>query len=180
MQLQHHSSVILVGPMASGKTTLGKLLSKRLNLQFVDSDQDIEKRSGVSVRTIFEVEGEDAFRDRESKAIAMLVSQKGLVVATGGGAVLREQNRMALRQGGLVLYLKPDIETQLRRTTGDRKRPLLQNVDRRQFLTELNASRDPFYRQVADLVVKVDNRPGKKMIDAILAKMAQKAWVIET
>ena len=110
----------------------------------------------------------------------MLVSQKGLVVATGGGAVLREQNRMALRQGGLVLYLKPDIETQLRRTTGDRKRPLLQNVDRRQFLTELNASRDPFYRQVADLVVKVDNRPGKKMIDAILAKMAQKAWVIET
>ena len=75
--------------MASGKTTLGKLLSKRLNLQFVDSDQDIEKRSGVSVRTIFEVEGEDSFRDRESKAIAMLVSQKGLVVATGGGAVLR-------------------------------------------------------------------------------------------
>lgn len=180
MQLQHHSSVILVGPMASGKTTLGKLLSKRLNLQFVDSDQDIEKRSGVSVRTIFEVEGEDAFRDRESKAIAMLAGQKGLVVATGGGAVLREQNRMALRQGGLVLYLKPDIETQLRRTTGDRKRPLLQNVDRRQFLTEVNAARDPFYRQVADLVVKVDNRPGKKMIDAILAKMVQKAWVTET
>lgn len=179
MRLQEHSGVILVGPMASGKTTLGKLMAKRLGLTFVDSDQEIEQRSGVSIRTIFEVEGEVAFRDRESKVLATLISQSGCVLATGGGVVLLEQNRARLKEAGLVLYLKPDIETQLKRTSGDRKRPLLQNVDRRQFLTELNLARDPLYRDVADVVISVDNRPGKKMVESILNRLVKNAWVAE-
>lgn len=93
--------------------------------------------------------------------------------------VLLEQNRARLKEAGLVLYLKPDLETQLKRTSGDRKRPLLQNVDRRQFLTELNLARDPLYRDVADVVISVDNRPGKKMVESILNRLVKNAWVAE-
>ena len=159
MKLRQHASIFLVGPMASGKTTLGKLLAKRLGLQFLDTDHEIEKKTGVSVSVIFEMEGEPAFRDRESKILETLSHQPRLVLATGGGAVLRPENRQILATRGLVIHLKPDIETQLKRTADDRKRPLLQNVDRRAFFQALQRTRDPLYQEVADVTVSVDNRP---------------------
>lgn len=177
MKLRQYASIFLVGPMASGKTTLGKLLAKRLGLQFLDTDHEIEKTTGVSVRLIFEVEGEPAFRDRESKTLESLSQQPGLVLATGGGAVLRPENRQVLATRGLVIYLKPDIETQLKRTADDRKRPLLQNVDRRAFFQELQRTRDPLYQEVADVTMPVDNRPGKKMIEAMLARLQSQEWI---
>ena len=131
MELRQHANIFLIGPMASGKTTLGKLLAKRLGLRFVDTDHEIEKTTGVSVRLIFEVEGEPAFRDRESKTLESLSHQPGLVLATGGGAVLRPENRHVLATRGLVIYLKPDIETQLKRTADDRKRPLIIGPERK-------------------------------------------------
>ena len=177
MELRQYASIFLVGPMASGKTTLGKLLAKRLGLQFLDTDIEIEKKTGVSVRLIFEVEGELAFRDRESKTLDELSNQPGLVLATGGGTVLRPENRQLLATRGLVIYLNPDIETQLKRTAGDRKRPLLQNVNRRSFFQELKRARDPLYQEVADVTVQVDNRPGKKMIEVMLELLRRQAWI---
>jgi len=177
MELRQHANIFLIGPMASGKTTLGKLLAKRLGLRFVDTDHEIEKTTGVSVRLSFEVEGEPAFRDRESKTLESLSHQPGLVLATGGGAVLRPENRHVLATRGLVIYLKPDIETQLKRTADDRKRPLLQNVDRRAFFQELQRTRDPLYQEVADVTMPVDNRPGKKMIEAMLARLQSQEWI---
>ncbi|MDC3344011.1 shikimate kinase [Pseudomonadales bacterium] len=177
MKLKKYDSVFLVGPMASGKTTLGKLLAKRLGLKFLDTDQEVEKRSGVSIRLIFEMEGESAFRDRESKTLQALSSQAGVVLATGGGAVLRPENRQVLVARGLVIYLKPDVETQLKRTAGDRKRPLLQNVDRRAFFQENQRIRGPLYEEVADVTMPVDNRPGKKMIEAMLARLQRQEWI---
>jgi shikimate kinase len=179
MELRQHASIFLVGPMASGKTTLGKLLAKRLGLQFLDTDHEIEKKTGVSVRVIFEMEGEPAFRDRESKILETLSHQPSLVLATGGGAVLRPENRQILATRGLVIYLKPDIETQLKRTADDRKRPLLQNVDRRAFFQALQRTRDPLYQEVADVTVSVDNRPGKKMIEVILSMLQRQEWITE-
>ena len=179
MELRQHASIFLVGPMASGKTTLGKLLAKRLGLQFLDTDHEIEKKTGVSVRVIFEMEGEPAFRDRESKILETLSHQPSLVLATGGGAVLRPENRQILATRGLVIYLKPDIETQLKRTADDRKRPLLQNVDRRAFFQGLQRTRDPLYQEVADVTVSVDNRPGKKMIEVILSMLQRQEWITE-
>jgi len=179
MELRQHASIFLVGPMASGKTTLGKLLAKRLGLQFLDTDHEIEKKNGVSVRVIFEMEGEPAFRDRESKILETLSHQPNLVLATGGGAVLRPENRQILATRGLVIYLKPDIETQLKRTADDRKRPLLQNVDRRAFFQALQRTRDPLYQEVADVTVSVDNRPGKKMIEVMLSMLQRQEWITE-
>ena len=179
MELRQHASIFLVGPMASGKTTLGKLLAKRLGLQFLDTDHEIEKKTGVSVRVIFEMEGEPALRDRESKILETLSHQPSLVLATGGGAVLRPENRQILATRGLVIYLKPDIETQLKRTADDRKRPLLQNVDRRAFFQALQRTRDPLYQEVADVTVSVDNRPGKKMIEVILSMLQRQEWITE-
>jgi shikimate kinase len=179
MELRQHASIFLVGPMASGKTTLGKLLAKRLGLQFLDTDHEIEKKTGVSVRVIFEMEGEPAFRDRESKILETLSHQPSLVLATGGGTVLRPENRQILATRGLVIYLKPDIETQLKRTADDRKRPLLQNVDRRAFFQALQRTRDPLYQEVADVTVSVDNRPGKKMIEVMLSMLQRQEWITE-
>jgi shikimate kinase len=179
MRLKGSSSIFLVGPMASGKTTLGKLLAKRLGLSFVDTDHTIEERSGVSVRTIFDVEGEAAFRDRESAVLESLSSQTGLVVATGGGCVLRPENRALLNRRGLVVFLDPDLETQLKRTEGDRKRPLLQNVDRHSFLKQMKQERDPLYREIASVVLAVDNRPGKKMLEVLMRTLTEEQWVTE-
>ena len=133
----------------------------------------------MSVRIIFDVEGEAAFRDRESAVLNNLSAQAGLVVATGGGCVLRPENRAILNQSGLVVFLDPDLETQLKRTEGDRKRPLLQNVDRHSFLKQMKQERDPLYREVAKVVLAVDNRPGKKMLEVLLRTLLEQQWVSE-
>ena len=137
----------------AGKTTVGRQLARRLQRNFIDADHEIEARTGVRIPLIFDIEGELGFRDREAKVIAEFATRKDLVVATGGGAVLRPENRAAMRQGGTVIYLNATPELLYERTKLDPNRPLLQVDDPRRKLDELFAQRDPLYRDVADIVV---------------------------
>ncbi len=148
--------VFLVGPMGAGKTTIGRLLAQHLHLDFLDTDQEIEARTGADIPWIFDVEGESGFRDREQRVIEELTQRDNIVLATGGGAVLRDANRQALAARGEVVYLHATIQQQLKRTGRDRNRPLLQVDDPESRLRELMAERDPLYREVADHVVETD------------------------
>lgn len=165
------SNIILVGPMGAGKSTIGRLLAKELRLVFHDSDKEIEQRTGVSIPLIFDVEGEQGFREREHSVIADLCQMQGIVLATGGGAVLRPDNRQALREGGQVIYLCTSVEQQLDRTSRDRNRPLLQTPNPRQVLVELMALRDPLYREVADIIIETDERPPRLVVGEILEQL---------
>lgn len=147
-------NVILVGMMGSGKTTMGRALAKHLDKQFVDSDEEIQHRTGVTIPHIFDVEGESGFRARESSVIADLVKRANMILATGGGAVLMEQNRAEMRQNGIVIYLKASVHDLWQRTRHDRNRPLLQTDDPHAKLTELFQQRDTLYQQVADIVIQ--------------------------
>ncbi len=160
-------NIILIGPMGSGKTTVGKQLAKRLRMDFVDSDHMIEERCGVSISTIFDIEGEDGFRKRETKMLAELCDRTGVVLATGGGAITTEENRILLRKG-FVIYLKTSIETQLARTQKNQNRPLLDNVDAEEKLTQLMEERGALYEQEADLVVVSGDRVVSKVVDEIV------------
>lgn len=164
-------NIILVGPMGAGKSTIGRLLAKELRLVFRDSDKEIEQRTGVSIPLIFDVEGEQGFREREHSAIVDLCQMQDIVLATGGGAVLRQDNRQALREGGQVIYLCTSVEQQLDRTSRDRNRPLLQTPNPRQVLNELMALRDPLYREVADIIVETDERPPRLVVGGILEQL---------
>lgn len=163
-------NIILIGPMGSGKTTVGKQLAKRLRLDFVDSDHMIEERCGVSISTIFDIEGEDGFRKRETKMLSELCERAGVVLATGGGAITSEENRILLRKG-FVIYLKTSIETQLARTQKNQNRPLLENVDAESKLVELMAERGVLYEQEADLIVVSGDRIVSKVVDEIIEAM---------
>ena len=147
-------NLILVGMMGSGKTTMGRVLAKHFGKDFVDSDEEIQRRTGVTIPHIFDVEGEAGFRQRESAAIGDLAGRDNMVLATGGGAVLMEQNRAALQQNGIVIYLKATVHHLWQRTRHDRNRPLLQTGDPYAKLTELFQQRDPLYREVADIVIQ--------------------------
>ncbi|MGM3389541.1 shikimate kinase AroK [Stutzerimonas marianensis] len=166
-----HSNIILVGPMGAGKSTIGRLLAKELRLPFRDSDKEIEQRTGASIPLIFDVEGEQGFREREHAAIADICRMQGVVLATGGGAVLRPDNRAVLRGGGRVIYLCTSVEQQLARTARDRNRPLLQTANPREVLLGLMAVRDPLYREIADLVVETDERPPRLVVGEILEQL---------
>ncbi len=157
-------NLILVGMMGSGKTTMGRTLSKHLGKTFVDSDEEIQKRTGVMIPHIFDIEGEAGFRQRESGVIRDLAGRDNMVLATGGGAVLAEQNRAMLQQNGIVVYLKANVHDLWQRTRHDRNRPLLQTPDPHAKLTELFRQRDPLYRQVADIVVQ----SGKQSAHALM------------
>ena len=146
-------NVFLVGPMGSGKSAVGGWLARRLKLAFADSDRYIEEQTGVDIALIFEIEGEQGFREREERALQELCRRQGLVLATGGGAVLSERSRQALRSGGMVFYLKCALEEQVRRTRNTRNRPLLANGSRREVLKDLMVMREPLYREVADHVI---------------------------
>ena len=147
------TNVYLVGLMGAGKTTIGRALATRLGLGFVDSDRVVEERTGVSIPTVFEIEGEEGFRKRESLVIAELSHMSGLVVATGGGAVLRPENRTNLKASGFVVYLNVPPHLLWERTRHDKNRPLLKVANPLLRLKELYLERDPFYREVADLVI---------------------------
>ncbi len=162
-------NLILIGPMGSGKTTVGKQLAKRTRMDFVDSDHIIEDRCGVSVSTIFDIEGEAGFRKRETKMLAELCERSGIVLATGGGAITVEENRILLRKSGFIVYLKTSIETQLARTQKNNNRPLLENVDAEKRLEELMAERGALYEQEADLVLTSGERIVSKVVDEIMA-----------
>lgn len=161
-------NVFLVGPMGAGKSTIGRRLAQALGCEFLDSDREIEQRTGTSISTIFELEGETGFRLREKAVIDELTQRQGIVLATGGGAVLDPDNRRCLSERGLVVYLKTSVDEQLRRTCRDHSRPLLQTSDRRSRLEALLAVRDPLYREVAEFVLNTDDRQAKQMVRCIL------------
>nr|WP_314477165.1 shikimate kinase AroK [uncultured Pseudomonas sp.] len=164
-------NLILVGPMGAGKSTIGRLLAKELRLPFRDSDKEIELRCGANIPWIFDKEGEPGFRDREQAMIAELCSLDGVVVATGGGAVMREANRRALHEGGRVIYLHASVEQQVGRTARDRNRPLLRTANPEATLRALLETRDPLYREIADLVVQTDERPPRMVVIDILERL---------
>jgi shikimate kinase len=147
------NNIYLVGMPGAGKTTVGRHLARRLHRLFIDADHEIEARTGVRIPLIFDIEGEQGFRDRESRVIAELAVESNLVVATGGGAVLRSENRAAIKQGGTVIYLHAAPRLLFDRTRLDPNRPLLQVADPMGKIEELFAQRDPLYREVADIIV---------------------------
>ncbi len=155
VQLQR-GNLFLVGLPGAGKSTLGRMLAHRLGLQFVDADTELEQRLGVTIPTIFEIEGEAVFRDREEATLADLVKRTGIVLATGGGVVIRAGNRAQLKAHGTVLYLHAEPVTLGERTRKSRHRPLLNAADPLARLTELYAQRDPLYREVADRIIESD------------------------
>ena len=154
-------NVYLVGMMAVGKTTVGRHLASRLDFTFHDTDQVIESRAGADISWIFELEGEERFRDREQQVVEELTLREGVVLATGGGAVLREENRALLRDRGIVVYLHSDVDLIVERTRLDRRRPLLQVADVRERIEALTSERGPLYESVAHLTVTVDHRSPK-------------------
>ena len=166
-------NIFLVGLMGSGKSTIGKLLAQELGYEFIDSDHYIEAQTGVSIPYIFEVEGEDRFRDREVKALKDICDKKQLVLATGGGAVIRQENRDLLPQKGIVLYLNVPIESLYERVRFDMHRPLLQNADPKAVLKTLFSAREQLYLDTADYIVYSDNIPPKLVVNGIIESIIQ-------
>ena len=167
------SVIILVGPMGAGKSTIGRQLSNSLKKDFKDSDHEIVARTGASIPLIFEIEGEEGFRKREAAMIDELTQLNDTVLATGGGAVLREENRKCLKERGAVIYLYASVEQLFERTSRDRNRPLLQTENPKQKLQELMDQRDPLYREVADMVVHTDDRSIRSVVKEILVRLKQ-------
>ncbi|WP_111412922.1 shikimate kinase AroK [Billgrantia lactosivorans] len=169
--MQDLPNLILVGPMGAGKSTIGRLLAAELSRDFLDSDHEIQARCGADIPWIFDVEGEAGFRLREVQMIEELTALEGVVLATGGGAVLREENRRRLRERGTVVYLYTTVEQQLKRVAKDRNRPLLQRPDREQVLREMFELRDPLYRATADIVVRTDRRSPRAVVNEIVRRV---------
>jgi shikimate kinase len=157
--------------MGAGKSTIGRLLAKELRLPFRDSDKEIETRCGANIPWIFDQEGEVGFREREQAMLAELCACDGLVLATGGGAVMRDANRHILRTGGRVVYLHASVEQQVGRTARDRNRPLLRTANPEATLRSLLQVRDPLYREIADVVVHTDERPPRMVVLDILDRL---------
>lgn len=164
------NNIILVGLMGAGKSTIGRQLARRLDLTFYDSDKVIEERTGVSIPTIFSIEGEAGFREREAQVIAELSALSGIVLATGGGSVLRESNRQHLKAAGCVIYLRASAEHLFQRIKHDQNRPLMQTANPLQTLRDLLKAREPLYLEVADLVIPT----GKQRVQVILRDILNK------
>jgi shikimate kinase len=162
-------NIFLVGLMGAGKTTVGRQLAQHLRKQFIDADQEIVRRTGVPISTIFEIEGEEGFRTREAQVLDGLSALEDVVLATGGGVVLRLENRARLRERGFVIYLRARPRDLYLRTRHDKARPLLQTGDPLTRLEDLFASRDPLYREVADLVVDT----GRQSVAALVGQLLQ-------
>lgn len=160
-------NIFLIGPMGSGKTTLGRRIAPRLGYEFIDVDEELEKRCGVEVAVIFEIEGEQGFRERESGLLAEIAANRGQLIATGGGSILNEHNREIIRANGKAVWLKTSVDQQIRRLERDKRRPLLAAPDRRRRLTEMAELRNPIYASLADLVFESKNRPLAHMADML-------------
>ena len=165
--------IFIVGPMASGKSTLGKKLAQTLEIDFLDTDNEIEKNAGAEISWIFEVEGEEGFRERERKALQKSAEKDNVVISTGGGIVTIEENRDLMIAKGKVVYLKTPIEIQLKRTENDKKRPLLSQGSREQTLRTLKKERDPQYEEIADITINQDQQKNRNVvIDEIIDKLS--------
>jgi len=165
--LLENRNIYLIGLMGAGKTTVGKLLAKHLGRTFYDSDHEIEKRTGVKIPVIFELEGEEGFRKREKAAIQELTQMTNVVLATGGGAVLAPENRESLKNSGVVIYLRANVNELWHRTRHDKQRPLLQNVDIKAKLEQLYAERDPLYSEIATYIIDTGSQPVATIINRI-------------
>lgn len=166
--------VVLVGPMGAGKSTIGRLLARELGYRFLDSDRIIEERCGANIPWIFDVEGEDGFRQRETSMLDELSNEVGTVLATGGGAVMRAENHGLLKKNAVVVYLKTSIDQQVERTRKDRNRPLLQNDDPEGVLRRLFAIRDPLYTELADIVMFTDRKSPRLVVRQLVNRINPK------
>ena len=164
-------NIFLVGPMGAGKSTIGRHLADELHLEFFDSDQEIERRTGADIAWIFDLEGEDGFRKREEDVINELTDRQGIVLATGGGSVINKSVRNRLSARGIVVYLQTTIDKQVARTQRDKRRPLLQNDNPEAVLKELAESRNPLYEEVADYVVDTDDQSARAVANQIISKI---------
>ncbi len=167
------ASIFLIGPMGAGKTTVGKHLARRLCRPFHDSDREIEAACGVDIPTIFDFEGEPGFRRREARMIDLMTRKQNIILATGGGAVLREENRQRLHSRGIVVFLDVNIDVQIERTSRTNTRPLLQHGDPRATLLEMSRQRDPIYRSVAHLHVSTSRQRHRRVVERI-CRMVEK------
>lgn len=164
-------NIFLVGLMGAGKTTVGRALAKRLGMRFVDSDHEIEARTGATIPLIFEIEGEESFRRREAEVIRDLTAEQGIVLATGGGAVLNPESRRYLRTRGAVIYLRASVSSILHRTSNDRNRPLLQTADPRKKIEELSRQREPLYIETSHIVIDTGRPNVHSMVQSILSQL---------
>lgn len=164
-------NVFLVGPMGAGKSTIGRHLADELHLDFYDSDQEIERRTGADIAWIFDLEGEDGFRKREEDVIHDLTDKQGIVLATGGGSVVSKSVRNRLSARGIVVYLQTTIDKQVARTQRDKRRPLLQKGDPEAVLTALSEQRNPLFEEVADYVIETDEQSARAVANQIISKI---------
>ncbi|QLE83907.1 MULTISPECIES: shikimate kinase AroK [Shewanella] len=164
-------NIFLVGPMGAGKSTIGRHLAQMLHLEFHDSDQEIESRTGADIAWVFDVEGEEGFRRRETQVVADLTEKQGIVLATGGGSIQSKEIRNNLSARGIVVYLETTIDKQVARTQRDKRRPLLQVDDPREVLENLAATRNPLYEEIADVIVKTDEQSAKVVANQIIEQL---------
>ena len=169
--MRHPQNLFLIGPMGAGKSAVGRQLARMLHLEFFDSDMEIESRTGVDIPFIFEKEGEAGFRQREARVIDDLSRKDGIVLATGGGVIMDPQNRNHLGARGFVVYLHTSVDQQLSRTRRGRHRPLLEDDDPRSVLKALMATREPLYREIADLTVDTDGRKVRAVANDIMNRL---------
>lgn len=177
--MDYTGNVFLVGPMGVGKTTIGRTLADQMQLEFFDSDKEIEVSTGADIPWIFDVEGEQGFRDRELRMIDTLSKRKQIVLATGGGAILAKKTRKRLKKRGLVVYLRASIKQQVERTSRDKNRPLLRTDNPEETIKELMALREPLYLEVADVIVDT-NRRNPRSVSAEIMRQIRKLHHNET
>ena len=163
--------IFIVGPMASGKSTIGKRLAQKLNLQFIDIDKEIESRAGTDIPWIFEVEGEKGFRKREEKVLEESIKESNIVISTGAGIVLSKRNRDLMTRSGKVIYLEASLKIQLKRTQNDKSRPLLMDENKEEVLKKLKKEREPIYEEISNLKINQENKKLKQVVEEISNKL---------
>ena len=161
--INQKGNIILIGPMGSGKTSTGRMLAKEMGYTFVDTDEEVTKRTGVSIAYIFDVEGEEGFRKRECLALKECLNDNNKILSTGGGIVLSKENRDLLQDRGMVVYLQTSIRFQVKRIASTNNRPLLQNKDPEETLEKLMLTRAPLYEEIADITIMTDNKSLQEM-----------------
>ena len=163
--------IFIIGPMASGKSTIGKKLAKALGVNFIDIDKEIERKAGVEISRIFEVEGEESFREREKKTLKELSEGNNSVISTGGGAVLRMENRELMKSKGKVIYLETPVELQLERTLKDKSRPLLSKGNKEETLRSLKKQRDTLYKEIANISINQNQKNNYQILKEIIKNL---------